>query len=57
MITISSLNFRNLPRANILAVMLVTIVYIFTNISYLTAMTAAEMLTVDAVAVVSSYHV
>lgn len=41
----------NLPRANILAVLLVTAVYIFSNISYLTAMTAAEMLTVDAVAV------
>ncbi|XP_052061856.1 b(0,+)-type amino acid transporter 1-like [Mytilus californianus] len=42
---------KNLPRANIIAVLLVTIVYILTNISYLTAMTAAELLTVDAVAV------
>ncbi|CAG2199712.1 unnamed protein product [Mytilus edulis] len=48
---------KNLPRANILAVLLVTVVYILTNISYLTAMTAAELLSVDAVAVVRSHTI
>lgn len=42
---------KNLPRANILGVLLVTVVYILTNISYLTAMTSAELLASDAVAV------
>ncbi|OWF49892.1 b(0,+)-type amino acid transporter 1-like [Mizuhopecten yessoensis] len=42
---------KNLPRANIAGVLLVTVVYLLTNISYLTAMTSAELLASDAVAV------
>nr|KAG5696597.1 hypothetical protein BaRGS_034058 [Batillaria attramentaria] len=42
----------NLPRANVLAVILVTTVYAFTNVSYLSVMTTDEVLTVPAVAVV-----
>lgn len=41
----------NLPRANIIAVSSVTIIYLLTNIGYLTAMTSAELLASDAVAV------
>ena len=48
-------DYRNLPRANIIGVLLVTVVYIFTNISYLTAMSSAELLASDAVAVVNYY--
>lgn len=42
---------KNLPRANIIGVALVTVVYVLTNISYLTAMSAAELLDSGAVAV------
>lgn len=42
---------KNIPRANIIACVLVTVVYVLTNISYLTAMTAAELLASGAVAV------
>ncbi|XP_067652380.1 b(0,+)-type amino acid transporter 1-like isoform X2 [Haliotis asinina] len=42
---------KNLPRANIIAVLLVTIVYVLTNISYLTVMTTQELLDSNAVAV------
>ncbi|KAL4234014.1 b(0 +)-type amino acid transporter 1 [Mactra antiquata] len=42
---------KNLPRANIIGVALVTVVYVLTNISYLTAMTSAELLKSSAVAV------
>ncbi|KAK3600943.1 hypothetical protein CHS0354_004154 [Potamilus streckersoni] len=42
---------KNLPRANIFGVLLVTVIYVMANISYLTAMTSAELLTSDAVAV------
>ena len=45
-------HFRNLPRANIIGVVMVTVVYILTNISYLTAMSSAELLASNAVAVV-----
>ncbi|WAR11987.1 BAT1-like protein [Mya arenaria] len=41
----------NLPRANILGVVLVTVVYVLTNIGYLTAMTSQELLDSNAVAV------
>ena len=44
---------RTLPRANITAVLLVILLYALTNVSYLTAMTATELLDADAVAVVS----
>lgn len=49
--------FRNLPRANIIGVALVTVVYVLTNISYLTVMTSAELLASPAVAVVKMYLV
>ncbi|XP_060066525.1 b(0,+)-type amino acid transporter 1-like [Ylistrum balloti] len=42
---------KNLPRANIAGVLLVTVIYLLTNMSYLTAMTSAELLASDAVAV------
>ncbi|XP_052817307.1 b(0,+)-type amino acid transporter 1-like isoform X1 [Mya arenaria] len=42
---------KNLPRANILGVVLVTVVYVLTNIGYLTAMTSQELLDSNAVAV------
>nr|KAG5696596.1 hypothetical protein BaRGS_034057 [Batillaria attramentaria] len=42
---------KNLPRANILAVIVVTTVYAFTNVSYLSVMTTDEVLAVPAVAV------
>lgn len=41
----------NLPRANILSVIIVIAIYCLTNIGYLTAMTKAELLASDAVAV------
>jgi len=42
---------KNLPRAIVIAIVLVTIVYLFTNIGYLTAMTPRELLDSNAVAV------
>lgn len=45
--------FRNLPRANILASILVTAVYVLTNVSYLTVLSTTELLGLQAVAVVS----
>ncbi|XP_071089047.1 b(0,+)-type amino acid transporter 1-like [Haliotis cracherodii] len=42
---------KNLPRANIFGVLLVTIVYVLTNISYLSVMTTQELLDSNAVAV------
>ncbi|KAK7114590.1 hypothetical protein V1264_000628 [Littorina saxatilis] len=42
---------KTLPRANIVAVLTVTLLYTLTNVSYLTAMTATELLDADAVAV------
>ncbi|XP_059164936.1 b(0,+)-type amino acid transporter 1-like [Physella acuta] len=40
----------NLPRANILSIIIVIIIYCMTNVCYLTAMTKAELLASDAVA-------
>lgn len=45
--------YRNLPRANIIAVILVTVVYVLTNISYLAVMSTQQLLASAAVAVVS----
>lgn len=42
---------KNLPRANIIGVALVTVVYVLTNIGYLTAMSSHELLASSAVAV------
>ncbi|XP_071092211.1 b(0,+)-type amino acid transporter 1-like [Haliotis cracherodii] len=42
---------KNLPRANIMGVLLVTVVYVLTNISYLSVMTRQELLDANAVAV------
>lgn len=44
---------RNLPRAIIIAIPLVTVCYVLINISYLAVMTSAEMVESEAVAVVS----
>ena len=49
----------NLPRSNIIGVLLVTVVYILTIISYLAVLTTDGLLSSDAVAVVSTsdlYH-
>lgn len=49
--------FRNLPRANIIGVLLVTVVYLLTNISYLAVLGTDGLLASEAVAVVrSSFH-
>lgn len=45
--------FRNLPRSIMIAIPLVTLCYVLINMSYLTVMSAAEMVESEAVAVVS----
>jgi len=45
--------FRNLPRAIIYGIPMVTLCYILVNISYMTVMTTEEILSSDAAAVVS----
>lgn len=47
---------RNLPRAIFISIPLVTFVYVFANIAYVTAMTPAELLASNAVAVVSGFE-
>ena len=46
---------RTLPRSLISGVAITIIIYTFTNVSYLTVMSRAELLAADAVAVVRSY--
>lgn len=46
-------SFRNLPRANIIGVLLVTTLYVLTNISYLVVLGVDGLLNSEAVAVVS----
>lgn len=43
---------RNLPRAIYISIPIVTIVYVFANVAYMTIISPAEMLASDAVAVV-----
>ena len=45
-------SYRNLPRAIYISIPIVTIVYVFANVAYLTIISPAEMLSSDAVAVV-----
>lgn len=47
---------RNIPRAAILSVLIVIVVYTLTNASYLAIMTKAELLQANAVAVVSHWQ-
>lgn len=44
--------YRNLPRAIFISIPLVTFVYVFANVAYVTAMSPQELLTSNAVAVV-----
>ena len=48
---------RNLPLAIIYGIPVVTLCYVLVNISYLTVMSPTEILTSDAVAVVSNHLV
>ena len=50
--TLISLYNRNLPRAIFISIPLVTFVYVFANIAYVTAMSPQELLASNAVAVV-----
>lgn len=43
---------RNLPRAIFISIPVVTFVYVFVNMAYVTAMTPQELLASNAVAVV-----
>lgn len=47
---------RNLPRAIFISIPLVTFVYVFANIAYVTAMSPQELLASNAVAVVSGFE-
>ena len=44
--------YRNLPRAIFISIPLVTFVYVFANVAYVTAMSPQELLASNAVAVV-----
>lgn len=44
--------YRNLPRAIFISIPLVTFVYVFANVAYITAMSPQELLASNAVAVV-----
>lgn len=47
-----SLVLRNLPRAIYISIPVVTFVYVFANVAYITAMSPQELLASNAVAVV-----
>lgn len=47
------LSFRNLPCAIFISIPVVTFVYVFANVAYITAMSPQELLASNAVAVVS----
>ena len=47
---------RNLPIASWVSCSLVTVVYVFANVAYFTAVSPTEVIQSDAVAVVSIFH-
>lgn len=51
-VTVFLLIFRNLPRAILISMPLVTAVYVLANVAYFSMLTVQEMLTTEAVAVV-----